>query len=388
MSIPNNIETLKAKILVALDPISCAVEKGTKADKDFVFNSARTDAGKDLPHYYLIYFLFIDLLNFKNLGQFEKVAWSIPIDYNGTAYLLEHRKLGMGIFAADKENQESECQEIVKKIQNAVKIAKPYFDWVASEAAKESNLNVLNLSLRLYSRYLFLLEEYEKKTRENALHKSATKQICGVENYLNIYSESQELKKETEWLALSVIDAFYSFTEHVFIHAAIIKGSLLTGEDVGQLAQDDWATKFKACLDIHDKLVRPHYDKLALIKKQIRNYMAHGAFGKNGEAFQIHSKVGAVPLLMTNQKGNPRFSIQTDTEFEEKEAIKAINDFIRFYWESDDFIEIIYIKSSLPSILTFANDCTYKNAMKSFEDMESLIEHLNILSDNSANMDW
>ena len=51
--------------------------------------------------------------------------------------------------------------------------------------------------------------------------------------------------------------------------------------------------------------------------------MAHGAFGKNGEAFQIHSKVGAVPLLMTNQKSGSRFSIQPDTEFEEKEAIKG-----------------------------------------------------------------
>lgn len=328
MNIPDDIDILKERAQQILDHISCAVKKGTKADRGFLFNAVRTDAGKELPHYYLIYFLFIDLLNFKNLGQFEKAAWSIPIDYNGTAYLLEHRKLGMGLFAVDKANQEKECQEIVRKIQNAVKTAKPYFDWIASEAAKKSDLNVLNLSLRLYSRYLFLLEEYEKKTRENALHKSATKQIRDIENYLNIYSESQKLKKETEWLALSVIDAFYSFTEHVFIHAAIIKGSLLTGEDVERLAQAEWVTKFKACLDVQDKLVRPHYDKLALIKKQIRNYMAHGAFGKKGEAFQIHSEIGAVPLLMTNQNGSSRFSIQPNTEFVEKEAIKAIDSFI------------------------------------------------------------
>ncbi|WP_298973013.1 hypothetical protein [uncultured Psychrobacter sp.] len=388
MTLPNDIDILKNKIQKILNPIDCAVEKGTKADKDFLFKAVRADVGDDLPPYYLIYFLFVDLLGFKNLGRFEKVAWSIPIDYNGVAYVLEHRKLGMGLFVADKESQKKECQEIVRKINNAVKVAKPYFDWVANEAAKDSQLNVLNHSLKLYDRYTFLIEEYKRKEQESISHNNTVQESWNFENYFSVYSDSQKLKKEKQWLALSAIDAFYSFTEHIFIHAAILKGSLLTGEDVERLAQDDWANKFKACLDVQNKLIRPHYDKLGLIKKQVRNYMAHGAFGKNGEAFQIHSKVGAVPLLMTNQKSGSRFSIQPDTEFEEKEAIKAIENFIHFYWNSDDFLEIIYIKSTLPSILTFANDSTYEDALKSLNNMEDLIDDLNTISDNSANMDW
>ena len=68
-------------------------------------------------------------------------------------------------------------------------------------------------------------------------------------------------------------------------------------------------SKFKACLDIHDHSIKVHYDRLVEIKRQIRNYMAHGAFGKNGEAFQFHSGAGAVPLLLPHQKGevlNPK----------------------------------------------------------------------------------
>ena len=110
MTLPNDIDILKNKIQKILNPIDCAVEKGTKADKDFLFKAVRADVGDDLPPYYLIYFLFVDLLGFKNLGRFEKVAWSIPIDYNGVAYVLEHRKLGMGLFVADKESQKKECQ--------------------------------------------------------------------------------------------------------------------------------------------------------------------------------------------------------------------------------------------------------------------------------------
>lgn len=388
MNLPDEIDSLRERVVQALDPIFSAVEKGTKAEKNFLFIAERTDAGKALPPYYLVYFLFVDLLGYKNLGQFEKVSWSVPIDYNGTAYLLEHRKLGMGLFASDKKNQESECQEIVQKIKKAIKIALPYFEWIASEAAKKSELNVINHSLRLHDRYSFLVEESRKKADDALSRKDEIIRTQHSENSWSVHMPYYELRKESEWLALSAIDAFYSFTEHVFIHAGILKGHLLTGEDVANLADKDWATKFKVCLDIQDPSIKPHYDRLVTIKRQIRNYMAHGAFGKNGEAFQIHSGVGAVPLLMPHQIGCSRFSMQSGTEFQEEEALNAIEEFMQFYWESNTFPEVIYIKSTLPSILTYASDTTYSNAMASIEDMKGFVDYLTEAYDRAANMDW
>ncbi|MCF5861639.1 hypothetical protein [Aeromonas veronii] len=388
MSHPDEFDGLRERVVQVLEPIFSAVEKGTKADKDFLFTSQRTDAGRSLPPYYLVYFLFVELLGYKNLGKFEKVSWSVPIDYNGTAYLLEHRKLGMGLFASDKKNQESECQEIVKKIKKAIKIAQPYFEWIASEAAKKSELNVLNHSFRLHDRYLFLVDESRKKAGDALSRKNEIIRVQHSEHSWSAHMPYYELMRESEWLALSAIDAFYSFTEHVFIHAGILKGHLLTGEDVANLADKDWATKFKVCLDIQDPSIKAHYDRLVAIKRQIRNYMAHGAFGKNGEAFQIHSGVGAVPLLMPHQIGCSRFSMQSGTEFQEEEALNAIENFINFYWESNIFPEVIYIKSSLPSILTYASDSTYSNAMVSIEDMEGFVNYLTELHDRAANMDW
>lgn len=388
MNFPDDIEILKEKVEKILDPISSAVEKGTKAEKNFLFNASRTDAGRSLPPYYQIYFLFVDLLGYKNLGQFEKVAWSVPIDYNGTAYLLEHRKLGMGLFASDKENQEPECQEIVKKINKAVKVSQPYFEWVANESAKRSDLNVLNHSLRLHDRYTYFIDEYHKKIQEANTRKDERIRTQHSENSWSVEIPYYRLKKESEWLAISAIDAFFSFTEHVFIHAAILRGAALTGEDVANLADNEWASKFKACLDIQDQEVKVHYDQLVSIKRQIRNYVAHGAFGKNGEAFQIHSGAGAVPLLMPHQKGSSRFSMQSGIEFNEAEAIKTVEEFMRFYWESKAFPEIIYIQSSMPSILPYASDSTYARAMSSIEKMEDFVEYLTGMHDNAANMDW
>jgi hypothetical protein len=37
------------------------------------------------------------LLGFHDLGRFEKLAWSVPIDFEGIAYLIEYRKFGVGV---------------------------------------------------------------------------------------------------------------------------------------------------------------------------------------------------------------------------------------------------------------------------------------------------
>ncbi len=47
-----------------------------------------------------------------------------------------------------------------------------------------------------------------------------------------------------------------------------------------------------------------------------------------------------------------------------------------------------YTQSSMPTILHYASDSTYARAMSSTEDMESFVEYLTRLQEQSANMDW
>lgn len=68
------------------------------------------------------------------------------------------------------------------------------------------------------------------------------------------------------------------------------------------LAEDNWNAKFKAALDISDKDTKAHYDKLLDLRAQVRNFVAHGAFGKEGKAFRFHSGAGSVPVLLTNDR--------------------------------------------------------------------------------------
>lgn len=104
----------KQTALKILSPIK-PTDENTLAKNNFSFSAQRSLAGKNLPDYYLIYFLFADLLDFKNSGQFEKVAWSFPIDYKGKAFLIEYRKFGVGVFVQDADMDEQDAEEITKK---------------------------------------------------------------------------------------------------------------------------------------------------------------------------------------------------------------------------------------------------------------------------------
>ena len=108
-----------------------------------------------MPPYYLVYFLLVDLLGFKNLGQFEKISWSVPIDYQGKAFLIEHRKFGVGVFVHDLDKDEGAALDIVTHIKKATKAAEPFFDWLADKAVEASSVNVTNNSDTLFARFTY-----------------------------------------------------------------------------------------------------------------------------------------------------------------------------------------------------------------------------------------
>jgi hypothetical protein len=192
---------------------------------------------------------------------------------------------------------------------------------------------------------------------------------------------------ESSWLGLSVIDGFFSWTEHVFIHLAILKGHVTTGKEVAKLAESKWVDKFKAALDIADAETKSFYDKLAAVRGQFRNFNAHGAFGKQGEAFSFHSGAGAVPVRLTHKRETPEFGL--DEEIPEAKAIELIENFITFLWNSDCGPAFQYIQESdLPAILNYAADGTYQQAMACAADMEILVERLTHQWEQAANMDW
>jgi hypothetical protein len=133
--------------------------------------SARTEAGRGLPPYYLVYFLLVDLLKFPSLGQWEKTAWMVPVRFRGRLYGIEHRKMGLGVFEPNldpnsrmsgrpSQQGEKDATAIVEAIKMAVSVAAPYFQWRAQQAITSSDLNVVNKNSDLFERYEFFRDQF------------------------------------------------------------------------------------------------------------------------------------------------------------------------------------------------------------------------------------
>lgn len=380
-------KTVEANAMAALSPIIPANES-TKAPNNLLFGARRTDAGRSLPEYYLIYFLLVDLLGFKNLGQFEKVAWSVPIDYRGQAFLVEHRKFGLGIFAEDLERDEEPAREIARLLKNATVVAEPYFEWLADQAADGSKLNVTNRARELLERHDYFINQYHAKISEAVQRRDEC--TIAKTRYGSIHSyPAFQLGNEANWLALAAIETFFSWTEHVFIHIGILRGQLLTGRAVRRAANANWTEKFDLALDRSDPSTKSLFDELIVVRQQLRNFDAHGSFGKNREAFSFHSSVGAVPLRLPHQRDAGSMKFGSGVDFVDAEAIKLIERFRAHLWSGARRPAEIYVQQSgLPLVLSYATDGTYAKAMVSDSEMSSLCDHLNDVADRYGNMDF
>ena len=388
-----DVERVRARAVRAIAPLKPADEHSV-APKDMLFSARRTSASRQLPAPYLVYFLLVDLLGYKDLGRWEKLAYSIPVDFNGTAYLVEHRKFGLGLFAADPEIQEEDATIVVRLIQKAVEAARLYFEYLANEAAEGSKLNVANHSGSLYERFDFLRRIYREKADEAETRKD--ERIIeegtggkGRMRWRSVRIPAWELKREARWLGLSAVEAFFSWTEHVFIHIAILRGACTTGRKVSGLAGAEWSEKFKAALDLNEAEAKVLYDELTAIRRQLRNHVAHGAFGKDGQALSFHSRAGAVPLLLPHRTNRESFRFGSGAELDPTEAIDAISRFESYLWSGRRARVKQYIQDyQLPAILSMSADGTYERARSSDQDMVDFTEHLIAQMDTAANMDW
>ena len=307
--------------------------------------------------------------------------------------MIEHRKLGLGVFAPNGSDGENAAKEVVRLVRRGVRAAQPYFEWRAQQAVNDSKINVINRCRYLYQRLEFMLGQYDSKMGEVEASRGTAIKTEHASGYSMSFPKYR-LEREAEWLATAVVESFFSWTEHFFVHLAILNGGCKTGEDVKELAKAEWKDKFKAALGLDDRELKRFYDKLTTIRYQVRNFVAHGAFGKAGEAFNFHSNVGAVPVQLPHRQGeySYRFSnsllSSSDDDESDRYALVCIKEFVDYIRSGDRLPAWMFLDEGFDVVLNLAQDGTYQRAIKSVDDMHSFIDYWSWLEDRHANMDW
>lgn len=162
-----------------------------------------------------------------------------------------------------------------------------------------------------------------------------------------------------------------------------------TGTEVRDLAQSGWGLKFKAALNIDEPETKALYDELNVIRKKLRNHVAHGAFGNDGQAFSFHSNAGAVPLLLPHRRDRESFRFGSGAELDPTQAFDVIARFVSHLWMGRRAGMKLYIQEyQLPAILTMSADGTHERTTANEHDMVEFTEDLVTQIDIAKNMDW
>lgn len=386
------LQTARTNARRAISPLRPATNDEVSQHSGILYAQRLRTEGS-LPAHFLVYFLLVEVLEFPYLGSDEKVAWTIPVSLDNTILAIQHRKLGLGIFALNPLEAASTAERAVALIRGAAKSASAYFDWKAQTAVETARLNVVNHNGALYGRFQYFREKYrsllleaERRSDESSEN---TIELGEGHTRTKYTFPSIELMQEAEHHGHASIDAFYAWTEHLFVHLAILIGTCRNGVEVAKLAGADWSEKYKAAVSIEDARNKHYFDQLVVLRRQFRNFTAHGSFGKNGRAFSFHSAAGAVPVLLGQTADGPRYSLVGDTVLSEGTAIQLIDEFLEYLWSGPLGPARTYLlESGLPLILTLVIDGSYAEAMRSGDNMRRLVDILAYQFDQAANMDW
>ncbi len=382
MNSQHNQENIKLLVLKNLGDIR-QPNDFTLARNDFLLNPYESEFSSLLPDGDLIYILFINFLEFKNLGRSEKISWSIPIDYQGKLFLLELRKSGLGLFMQDEIDDEKRSKEIICHINKAIKSYKPFLKDIKKNIFNTHEIILNNNFCNLFERYEYFQKSFKKIIKEYVLEHRKNKEDVILSLSLYLRPEC----REAQHIAIAMIYAFFDLTEHLFVLIyAISSKENIDGKEILRILKKNWKEKYIKIFNVEqNKEEKTFFDKLVLIRKELRNFIIHGSFGKNGEEFSFASSIGSVPMSLGCAKNSIRI---TDSAFNIISVAKTLEQFINFLQSGKYQLAYLYVQSELPVSLKMHADGTYSNALQAFDNMKNLIDKMYYLREMHNNMDY
>jgi len=114
------------KLTAVLAGILRDFEPWTDPDRHYQWGGPQvqlsTEQAKALPAY-SIFLALVTFSKFPYYGRSEKIAWTVPIRFKGTAYLISHQKFGLRIHPAKADETNAELEtELIDRLLHAVRI--------------------------------------------------------------------------------------------------------------------------------------------------------------------------------------------------------------------------------------------------------------------------
>ncbi|PFE14042.1 hypothetical protein [Bacillus cereus] len=331
---------------------------------------------------YMIYIIFVQLLEFEHgYKTIEKVMYEIPFQYQEHYCMFSMEKFGLKLII--NTTDEGILKTLFRKIKSAAKIAEKLLNPIIAESIDNGDITIENQSGILRQKYLYFRGRVEQIFSDNTDEK--VREPKGLVGGLN---SRIKLEKEIVFNTQAMLDAYFSFQEHLLILLLVFTNIDFKDERITILMNSNWTEKFnKVFLPAKNPELMKHFDTLKNLK-EIRNKYAHGGFEKGEASILAHVRgVGAIPVeLPSNNEELFSFTLIKDINF--KKICESIDAFENYLSKSDWSKAIKILEGGIDVRFDKGYITELKIAIDSDENLESFLYKESYMYDQEANMDW
>ncbi|MFP3810437.1 hypothetical protein [Bacillus sp. SIMBA_005] len=331
---------------------------------------------------YMIYTIFVRLLEFDyRYKPMEKILYEIPFKYKDIYGVFSMEKFGLRLSITN--NNEELLKDLFKKLNSACKIVESILKPLITEVIANGEITIENQTGILRQRYLYFRNKVEEIYNEIENNENFP-----VRNLVDELNRKMNLEKEVIFNTQAMLDAYFSFQEHLLILLLPFTKVDYRVEPIPRIINYNWSDKFKKIFDINNnRNLLPYYEKLRELK-EIRNKYAHGGFQKEAGSLFAHIKgVGAIPVEVTSQP-NETFSLVLIRDVNYKEICEVIDKFEKYLYNSEwkRAIKIVEFITDMRFDTEYISEL--KMAISSDENLECFLEKESYIYERTVNMEW
>lgn len=331
---------------------------------------------------YMIYTIFVHLLEFDHTYKpMEKILYEIPFKYKNIYGVFSMGKFGLSLSITT--NKEEVLKGLFKKLNSASKIVESILKPFITEVIANGEITIENQTGILRQRYLYFRNRVKEIYDEIEVNEDfpVGSIVGGLNRKIN-------LEKEIIFNTQAMLDAYFSFQEHLLILLLPFSKLDYRAEPIPRIINSNWSDKFKKIFDINNnRNLLPYYEKLKKLK-EIRNKYAHGGFEKEAGSLFAHIKgVGVIPVEVPSQS-EQMFSFVLIKDVKYKEMCEVIDKFEEYLFKSEwkRPIKIIEFITDMRFDEEFISELNW--AITSDENLEYFLEKDSYTYEREANMDW
>lgn len=352
----------------------------------FAFENVST--GNYEPPAYIVAFLFLSVLGYKDFGSSEKVWWHTFFTYRGHLFLLRDYKFGSWSLEALKGHPvpPDVLRQVIAKIQSASRHADELLSQELKKKISQEKFWLHNGYSTLKAAFAFYAEELkssianlERALKRHARNKPSLKNIGGR------WTERARLERVISYRAFPLFVSFFSLLEFILDAFYAFQRPSLSFFD---FRRQIWEERFKTLIKIPPSSdILKHYEKLLRIKALFRNPLTHGLTNETSLLVPVPFG-GLVPATYEHLESSVHFGM---TAISREVALEALDTFAQVLAYFNDELPYAYymryIEQGFSIPIQSSDIAGIKAEMVNLKSFEEYLEQRSQYQDAVTNRD-